>query len=783
MSDSVYWAHSASSLPADPGSRDGWQRLAVHLEAVAALAGKLASAARPGDERFATLARLGGMLHDYGKYTDCFQQMIATGRGHCQHAVHGAVLSYFGTGVGNGKPGLSHIAAAIAGHHGGVPDFSGDGHSLKNRLLEARYQKEAEALLTRAERDCAGLRQAAGTVLQNLRLTKEQPEAAHLDLYTRMLSSCLVDADRLDSAGRIATQAPLCAGERLDLVQEHLAELTRTASGGPVKTMRGRVLADCLEAAASPARLFSLSVPTGGGKTLAAMAFALRRAALQPERYRRVIVVIPFLSIIEQNAQVYARVLGRDAVLEHHSGSFMKLRVQTGREKGDELVEQFVPAEENDEEPAYQSSGLRTETENWDAPLIVTTSVRFFESLFSNRPRDLRRVHNIARSIVILDEVQTLPRRLLGPLLGMIRELSEDWGVDFVFSTATQPAFERPSTKQDLRWEPGTLTEIVKEPAPLRAALKRAEIRWELDREVTWTQVAERALSQSQCLAIVNLRNHAGELYAEVKRAGEARGVAADAIFHLSTRMCAAHRLRRLDQIRERLKAGKPCYVVSTQLVEAGVDVDFPLVLRALAPLDSIVQAAGRADREGRRTAELGRPGGEVVVFLPVDNKMPPHEYAQAAAITETLARQALECGDSIQVDSAAAMAQYFERYYGESGVDLGTELVQLRQDKSFATLAQKFEMISSRTRDVFVPDDDEAREAIRKLYAIGQLTAELRRDLQRHTVGLNPSEFQKARGVLCELSPGSEIWIAADQAYNDEVGLAFAIGAEGLVL
>jgi CRISPR-associated endonuclease/helicase Cas3 len=749
--------------------------LAEHLEAVAELGGKLAESTRPGDERFATLVRLGGLLHDYGKYTDCFQRRLATSRGRCPHAIYGALLSYWGTGANGAKPGLFHVAAAIAGHHAGLPDFTGDGNSLKNRLNDERYRRDALSLLDCATRDCPGLRRAVETLPPQMRLAG-QPEAVRLDLYTRMLHSCLVDADRLDSARRASEQVPLRAVERLSMLRAHLEALARRASDSPLKSLRDSVLEDCLRAAFSPSRLFSLSVPTGGGKTLAAMAFALQRAARQPERFRRVIVVIPFLSIIEQNAAVYANALGRDAILEHHSGSLMKLQRQTD--------EQFVPAAQRDgEEDEFQLSGLRNATENWDAPLIVTTSVRFFESLFSNHPSDLRRVHNIARSIVILDEVQTLPRRLLGPLLGMIRELSEDWGVDFVFSTATQPAFERRSVKPDLRWEPGTLTEIVRDPAPLRAALKRAEIHWEIEHAVTWPQVAARALSRPQCLVIVNLRDHAGDLYREVLRAARERGVEEKAIFHLSTRMCAAHRLRKIEGIRQRLRDGEPCYVVSTQLVEAGVDVDFPLVLRALAPLDSIVQAAGRADREGRRTAELGRPGGDVVVFLPADHKMPPHEYAEAAGVTQEMAKQALENGESIQVDSAEAMAQYFERYYGIGDEHLGGELVKLRQEQSFATLAQKFEMISSRARDVFVPDDDEAREAIKRLYAIGQLTLDLRHALQRHTVGLNPSEFRKAGGVLCELSAGSEIWIAADPAYNDELGLVFEMGAEGLIV
>lgn len=519
-SDSAYWAHSAKGLTADPDSRVGWQRLSVHLEAVAALSGELAASARPGDERFTTLARLGGLLHDYGKYTDCFQNMLATGNGRCQHAIHGALLSYRGTDATGAKPSLSHVAAAIAGHHAGLPDFTGEGRTLQTRLNDQGYRKEAAELLDRATHDCPGLRQAIETLPQ-MRLTGQQPEAAHLDLYTRMLCSCLVDADRLNSAGREPERSPLRAGERLSTLLTHIEKLARDADYGPVRTMRGRVLEDCLEAATSPPRLFSLSVPTGGGKTLAAMAFALQRAALLPERFRRVIVVIPFLSIIEQNAAVYTSVFGSDAVLEHHSGSLVKLT---------DANERFVPAETQGEEDGFQYSGLRSATENWDAPFIVTTSVRFFESLFSNHPGDLRRIHNVARSIVVLDEVQTLPRRLLGPLLGMIRELSEDWGVDFVFSTATQPAFERrPTTKPNLRWEPGTLTEIVRDPAPLRAALKRAEIQWEIGRPTTWPQVAGRALRQPQCLAIVNLRRHASELYREVLRAARERRIDAGA--------------------------------------------------------------------------------------------------------------------------------------------------------------------------------------------------------------------------------------------------------------
>jgi CRISPR-associated endonuclease/helicase Cas3 len=750
--------------------------LSIHLEAVARIARELASAARPRDGNFANLAAVSGVLHDFGKYSDCFQQMLRTGQGRCQHAIHGAMLAYFGTAGATREPRLKTVMAAIVGHHAGLADWC----DYSKKLNDPRYRDEFGKLVDRASEDCSEFRRIVSG-LDRQQDAFPGTTKARLDLLLRVLFSCLVDADRLNSAGRVPFQGELRAGYQLQALLNHIAELQTNSPEGRVKQMRANVLEDCLNAASAPQRLFSLSVPTGGGKTLAAMAFALRRAALYPERFRRVIVVIPYLSIIEQNAQVYSRIFGQDALLEHHSGSIQKLS------KHDE--EHFIPAsdKEDQEEKKFQETGLRLETENWDASLIVTTSVRFFESLFSNRPADLRRVHNIARSIVILDEVQTLPRRLLGPLLDMMKEMAEDWDTNFVFSTATQPAFERPQYKKDLRWSPGTLTEIIHDPASLHKALRRVEICWEIDpkQAVGWPEIAQRMTVVPQCLAIVNVRDHAGQLYEELLRVAEQNGLNKEGVFHLSTRMCASHRLRVLDKIRKRLTADKSCRVVSTQLVEAGVDVDFPLVLRALAPLDSIVQAAGRADREGKITAALGQPGGKVVVFLPEDHKLPPNEYKEAAGITEAIAKQELLNGGSVQVDSADAIRLYFERYYGVSGTDLGEKLLELRKGLNFASLAQEFEMISNRTRDVFVPDDEEAQTAIEELRFLGKLTPSLRRTLQRHIVGLSPSEFQKASGVVERVATaaGDEIWVALNQAYDDRLGLIFNPGPERLVL
>lgn len=763
-----YWAHSSSSDRPE-NSREGWQRLSDHLVAVGNLAAQFALAARPSDRRFANDAELCGILHDYGKYTDCFQKMLESGRGKCQHAIHGAMLAYFGEADARNFGSLP-IALAIAGHHAGLFD---EWELTGAKFNEERYQAERRSILDRARNDLPRLRQA----IERLSSAPLPPvNKSKQELYTRMLFSCLVDADRLDSARREALQVPLAASRKLEQLLLHLRGLSDTSPGGILKQMRQRVLDDCLGAAERPGKLFSLSVPTSGGKTLASMAFALKRATLFDKDFRRVIVVIPFLSIIEQNADVYAKVFGSDALLEHHSGSLMKLKVSQSD------PERFVPAGEDGEEQQFQTSGYRSETENWDSPLIVTTSVRFFESLFSNRPKDLRRVHNIARSIVILDEVQTLPRNLIGPLLGMMKELTEDWGVNFVFSTATLPAFQRENSL--LLWEPGTLDEIVSDLEPLRTVLKRAEIAWEIDSPTSWSQIAGRALTSGQSLTIVNLRDHARELFETVCSEAEERGLDTATIFHLSTRMCAAHRLRAIEIIRERLKDGLPCHVVSTQLIEAGVDLDFPIVFRALAPLDSILQAAGRADREGKLTAELGRPGGSVVVFRSPDGKTPPNEYAEATCLTGVLAEERRGLGASIQVDDPRAMSDYFLRYYGNESAQLGERLVQFREQRKFKTLAEEFEMISNRTKDVYVPHDEDARVAIAELREAKHITRELHYRLQRSIVGLGPWEFDKARaaGVVEELFPGSEVWIAFDHAYDKRLGLKTELNPETFV-
>jgi CRISPR-associated endonuclease/helicase Cas3 len=360
-----------------------------------------------------------------------------------------------------------------------------------------------------------------------------------------------------------------------------------------------------LAAAAKPPGLFSLTAPTGSGKTLASLAFALKHAATQGKQ--RVIVVIPYTSIIEQTARVYRDIFepafGPDCILEHHSAVAPRERTEDkGKDAEDERLRR-----------------ARFAAENWASPLVVTTSVQFFESLFAHKPSDCRKLHNIAGSVVIFDEVQTLPARLVPSLLSAVRLLVRDYGVTALFMTATQPAFASAKAALPYGWEP---VEISSNPGAMADTMRRTHIELpSRDETITWPDLATKLAGHAQTLCVVNTTKDARTLF---------RLLPADNRFHLSARMCPAHRQEKLALIRQRLADGQPCRLVSTQLIEAGVDVDFPVAYRALGPLDSIIQTAGRCNREGRHLKPQ-----PVVVFRPADGGTPRGAYKTAAAKTE----------------------------------------------------------------------------------------------------------------------------------------------------
>lgn len=715
----------------DPSAR--CQPLATHLLNVARLAEEFAREAGAKESQVQR-ARALGLLHDVGKYSKAFQKLLRGAVKKAPHSDYGAAISYF-------REKALDIAVMIAGHHGGMPDCA----PLNERIQKVR--PEIDGLLETAVRDCPDLNECFQGLLGPI-----HGDPLEVDCATRVLFSCLIDADRIDSARHGGTEIlspePLNAASRLEGVLRMAARKAEAMEDGPVKEARAAVLRACLGAAVRPGPLFSLTVPTGGAKTLASMAFALRRAELLP-KMQRVIVVIPFLSIIEQNAKVYREAMGDDSVLEHHSGIW--------RTEGDSNEQYVHPAQ-------------RLAIENWNAPVVVTTSVRFFEALFSNRPKDLRRMHNIARSVVILDEVQTLPRKYVAPILSMMRGLAARWGTTFVFCTATQPAFEkRGDAKDDPRWAAGTLDEIIPEPNKLFVALRRVVVSWPQPGEkLGWDAIARQVRPERQALVVVNTRGQALKLFRELARAGPH-------VFHLSNNMCPVHRLQRLDEIRERLDANEECILISTQLVEAGVDLDFPAVWRAMGPLDSIAQAAGRCDREGRLTGELGRPGGRVIVFVPEEGGMPRGAYREAAALTETLAT-----AGPLAIDDPGTMRAYFERHYHGALDSDGIE--ELRRNLRFRTVADQFRMIEDNTYSVIVPFDEQATEMLNAL-RFGALSV-LRR-LQQYAVNLWEQDFRQGQslGAIYRVHEEGDVWAARPGFYDSQTGLQIEPEPNALVI
>ncbi len=743
--EKVFYAHSDPSGKKPSAEGAAWQILREHLINVSRNAEKFARSANPENNTFIQSARWAGLLHDMGKYSDAFQQRILGALKRVEHSGHGAAKAQ--------KHFAVDTALAIAGHHAGLPAIGGSTSSLKERVN--RCNAEADILWNRMCDDFANCGHESllnGNPLATLRIPGNK-----LDLYTRMLESVLVDADRLDAAGSNCEEHPFQdASLRLQRLQAYIEERAAKMAPGPLREARRMVLEACLAASEKPQRLQSLTVPTGGGKTLASMAFAIRRAALTPQWCRRIIVVIPYLSIIEQNASVFAQAIGEDIIFEHHSGNLF---------------------EEHDSEEMLDTYQMqkRLAAENWNVPIVVTTSVRFFESLFSNRPADLRRLHNIARSVVILDEVQVLPRNMLRALLSMIRELSDEWGTTFLFCTATQPAFERPASapNTDQRWEPGTITEIIENPKALFSCLSRVRIQWpgsdENSATISWKDLAARVSEEKRSLCIVNLRDHAMELFKELI---QAPGIESDSIWHLSTRMCAQHRLDVLEAIRQRLMdKNAACRVVSTQLVEAGVDIDFPALFRAMGPFDSIAQACGRCDREGLCTAAAGEPAGQVFVFEPeiAEGKQgtPPGAYTDATAITRIMA-----LSSKLSINDPVHIREFFNRWY-ESDLD-SRDIEPLRNRLDFPEVAARFSIIDDISRAVLVPYDKRAQQLIEiaaKSKGIPERKIYCR--LQRYQVGLREHEFRKAIeiGAVSELVDKTDIWVCDGRFYSNIFG------------
>lgn len=689
----MFAAHSIEGRP-----ESEWQPLAGHLRAVADLA-----AARGAKFGAGGAAALAGLLHDLGKYSAAFQRRIRGSGASVDHATAGAqTVRHLATApIDRGTAEL--LAYAIAGHHGGLPDREAEPGSLSERLSK-RVEPLDPSWRTEIRPVASGLFPEA---------FRPEPEMLpfQLGFLGRMLFSCLVDADYRD------TEAFYAAADRreverdwppltqivdrlLESLDARFRAMRATAPATDVNRLRSEILAHVRARAEEPTGRFTLTVPTGGGKTLASLAFALEHA--RRHRLDRIVYAIPFTSVIDQTASLFREILGDDVVLEHHSAiDEERLRDREGADK------------------------LRLAMEDWAAPVVVTTNVQLFESLFSNRPSRCRKLHNLARSVLVLDEAQTLPLPVLRPCVAALDELARNYGTSVVLCTATQPALGAPRFQGGFK--AAELRELAPRPQSLAAELRRVVVR--RVGEMTDGDLVAALDNAPRSLVIVNSRAHALALYRLVVEA-ELQGC-----IHLTTRQHAVHRRAILAEVRRRLANGEACRLIATSLVEAGVDLDFPGVWRAEAGLDQIAQAAGRCNREGRR------PVGEsvVTVFRPAEFK-PPREIAQLAA---DFARAARHHDDLL---SLAAIRDYFGEVYWRTGDGLDEKrvLAAFQCDArgtgfAYRTVADGFRMIESGLAPVIVPHDEVAARACAELSRPAVHAGRIARTLQPYTVQVPP--------------------------------------------
>jgi CRISPR-associated endonuclease Cas3-HD len=671
--------------------------LSQHLQCVADLAQRFAAAF--GAEQQAAAA---GLLHDLGKYADQFQRRLRDPRERGRdHWTVGALAALTARQLGL-LPSL-----AIAGHHAGLHILRRDPREAPRELLSAMAnhrenftETDRRLLFERFTADGFRLPTIDRGLVPTGRFAADM-------LDVRMLFSTLVDADFLEteahSSGDSATpRRPRPDGVDLDLdralsaLERYLTDVRRQHQDSPIAAWRERLYAACSAAADQPTGPFTLSAPTGTGKTLAMLGFALRHA--RRHNLGRIVVVLPFLNILDQTAEVYRQIFSAangfdpNTVLEHHS---------------------LADPNDGPSDPGSvdgREGFTRLLVENWDAPVILTTTVQFFESLMADRPSRCRKLHRLARSVILCDEIQTLPISLAVATLATLARLCEPTGpyhTSVVFATATQPAFDtlgpRLYPQFSGAWQPREILPVNDRGPMYAMAAERYRIAWRHTTPIALDDLAVELRQQEQVLCVVNLKRHATGLARVLEQAGT------DGVLHLSTNMCPAHRMATLETVNSRLHAGLPVHLVATQCVEAGVDLDFPVVYRALAPLEAIAQAAGRCNRHGRR--ERGR----VVVFQPQDDRRPyPPGYGEGVDATQTYLAALSVAADLERTEvlnSPERLHAYFRHLYRLSGRtdserDDEQPLLDAIRGGDFPDVATRYKLIGENTIRVLVPYD-----------------------------------------------------------------------------
>lgn len=721
------WAHSANYK----GEKHD---LVDHILSTAELAEEFAN--EVGIEGFAYAA---GLYHDIGKCHPSFQQYLedpTAPRSVRDHSSAGAVKTAHLSPLG------ALCAFAVAGHHSGLSSRA----ALQERVAEKQTAEVVSTALQIGEQLFQSRGVSEGEIptdfsekwshlVKSARTSRPRPES--LEVWLRMLFSCLVDADYLDTEAHFNDSlSALRKSWHVDIetlwqrLTNYYAQLAPKDAQKRLNKARREVFASCVAAAEQKPGLFNLNAPTGMGKTLAGMGFALRHALVHQKK--RVIVVVPYSSIIDQNAAKYKEIFGTEFVLEHHSS-----------------VEVAVADDQSETE-----NKRKLAAENWDAPIIVTTTVQFFESLFANRTSAVRKLHRIANSVVVLDEVQMLPLELLQPIFSMMQELMAHYGVTFLMSSATPLA-------TDLSLEGHALprpTDVLSDADALFHEFRRVDYDLQPLREQwTWQRVADEVKQYRQMMVVVNRRSDARALFEKLQGRSN--------VLHLSAAMCAAHRKEVLNRVKEFLADQKDVVLVATQVVEAGVDIDFPVVMRALGPLDRIVQVAGRCNRED------GDNRGKVIVFRPAEGGLPPGSYRTATKEAENMLLD-----DPEALHQLRTYERYFRKLYGSVDTD-GKGVQALRSNSEsalhFPQIAKRFRFIEDATHAVVVPYDARAMELLQQFEEKGYLTRTWMREIQPYVVNVHLNDSILAgEKKLVSLAEG---WFAWKGDYDEAIGLALS--------
>lgn len=657
--------------------------------------------------------RICGRYHDIGKYSFKFQQRLRGRREQVDHSSAGALLLFDKRNV--------PAAMCIAGHHAGLADC-GTRNDLADTFMARINRARKDGL-----EDCSAWKKELPDTIPP-GVNRFSPIGSYF--YTKMLFSALTDADWLDTEAYFEDRPIVSEPSDLGALAEKLTAFVSRWQDpkSDLNRRRCRILHAATEHGKDSPGLFSMTVPTGGGKTVSSMAFALHHAVAHG--LRRIIYVIPYCSILEQTQRVFEEIFGKGSVTAHYSGAT------------------FERAESEDTK-AFSA-------ENWEAPIILTTSVQFFESLYSNRPGKSRKLHNIARSVIIFDEAQMLPIPFMKPCLAGICQLVENYGCSAVLCTATQPSVE-PILNSFLPGYP--IRELCPEPEQMYHAFRR--VTYADDGELSDEELTRRLLQHEQVLCVVNSRRQAQALFAALPSDGSS--------FHLSTMMTAHDRRAALNDIRARLREGKPCRVISTSLIEAGVDVDFPTVFRALAGLDSIIQSGGRCNREGKRS-----PKESLVHIFQTEAKAPRMLEQNIRAAERVLRRHD-------RPDSPEAIQEYFlflrDVLKGEKQLD-EKDILADAEKLRFETVARNFRMIDGAGYTLYVPIGEGAALADR-LRRFGP-TRELMRRLGEYSVEVYKTCFEQlaGRGALEKVSDDAGI-LLDPSLYSPVTGLPFALSEQ----